>query len=318
MSNSDRASHQLPNQPAAYLAAIVRYSDDAIVSKDLKGIVKSWNPAAERLFGWPAREILGKPIGRIIPPDRLQEEELILDTIKRGQRAGSLWTVRKRKDGGLIDVSVTVSPVKNKAGVIIGASKIARDIHERKILFNELAHRLKNTMAIVQTLAAMTLRITPPDEKQAFLSRLAALAEAHDVLTEQRWRPASIAESVNSALLPFRSEPSRITLSGDDFMLQPDAAIRLVLLIHELGTNALKYGALSVPTGKIRLRWSTGDGFLLLGWRETGVPNVKHPQRKGFGFRMLEQIIPAEGGHTELVFGDDGLSCEIRIRLNED
>jgi PAS domain S-box-containing protein len=114
------------------LASIVDSSDDAIISKDLDGIISSWNNAASRLFGYEAAEVIGKPVTILIPQDRRDEELFILQQIRRGERIDHYETVRRRKDGGLIDVSLTVSPVRNAQGKIIGASKIARDITKRK------------------------------------------------------------------------------------------------------------------------------------------------------------------------------------------
>ena len=141
------------------LASIVEFSDDAIISKDLNGVINSWNAGAERLFGYTAEETIGQPIYILIPPERHNEEPGILERIRRGERIDHYETIRRRKDGGLIDISLTVSPLKNASGKIIGASKIARDISERKreeerrrLLINELNHRVKNTLASVQSI----------------------------------------------------------------------------------------------------------------------------------------------------------------------
>jgi PAS domain S-box-containing protein len=120
-------------EAAAYLAAIVDSSDDAIVSKNLSGIIQTWNKGAERIFGYPAAEVIGKPILVIIPPHLHHEEHTILGRLRNGERIDHFETVRRRKDGALINISLTVSPVRDAAGRIIGASKIARDITERKL-----------------------------------------------------------------------------------------------------------------------------------------------------------------------------------------
>src|SRR5687768_4932931 len=136
----------------AHLAAIVQSSDDAIVSKDLHGVVRSWNPAAEQIFGYKPEEIIGKPIVILIPPDRQNEEPGILERIRRGERIEHYETVRRRKDGQLIDVSLTVSPIRDATGKIIGASKIARDIGERKRAEQALhqeRERLRVTLASI-------------------------------------------------------------------------------------------------------------------------------------------------------------------------
>ena len=139
------------------IASIVESSDDAIVSKDLNGIITTWNKGAERIFGYTAEEIIGKPVTILIPPDRHDEEPAILERIRRGERVEHYETVRQRKDGSRVDISLTVSPVRNADGKIIGASKIARDITERKrkeaqivVLAREAEHRAKNVLATVQ------------------------------------------------------------------------------------------------------------------------------------------------------------------------
>ena len=147
----------------ALLAAIVESSDDAIASKTLDGIVTSWNRAAERLFGYAAEEMIGRPIAVLAAPGRENEMPAILERIRRGERVDHFDTVRRRKDGTLVEVSLTVSPVRDEAGRIVGASKIARDIterrraeQERELRLGELRHRVKNLLAMVQALAHQT------------------------------------------------------------------------------------------------------------------------------------------------------------------
>jgi PAS domain S-box-containing protein len=125
------------------LAAIVESSDDAIISKDLHGTIKTWNKAAERIFGYLPEEIIGKPVTILIPEGKLDEEPAILNRIRQGLRIHHYETVRQRKDGTLVDISLSVSPIKNEAGRVVGASKIARDITRRKRAEAEL--RLRRT-----------------------------------------------------------------------------------------------------------------------------------------------------------------------------
>jgi two-component system sensor histidine kinase VicK len=127
------SAYQLAEERGAMLGAIIDFSDDAIISKDLNGIVTSWNKSAERIFGYTASDMIGKSIVTLIPDDRLEEEPAILLRLRRGERVDHFQTKRKRKDGRIIDVSLTISPVKNVKGKIIGVSKIARDITERKL-----------------------------------------------------------------------------------------------------------------------------------------------------------------------------------------
>jgi PAS domain S-box-containing protein len=176
---------------AQQLASIVETSNDAIVSKDLNGIITSWNGGAERLFGYTAAEVLGKPVTLLIPPDRHSEEPEILERIRRGKRVDHYETVRRRKDGGLLDISLSVSPLKDADGKIVGASKIARDITERKraherqkLVVSEMKHRMKNSLATIQAIATQTLN-QHAEERDAFIARLHALDRAHDLLTSE-------------------------------------------------------------------------------------------------------------------------------------
>jgi len=180
------------------LASIVESSDDAIVSKDLDGTITSWNRGAERLFGYKAEEIIGKSVTILIPSDRLDEEPQIIERVRRGERIDHYDTVRRRKDGSLIDISLTVSPIRDADGRIIGASKISRDITERKraheqqnLLVNEMKHRIKNSLATIQAIATQTLN-QHPKERDAFIARVHALDNAHDLLTSATWQTASL------------------------------------------------------------------------------------------------------------------------------
>ena len=154
--------------PTAWLAAIVEHTDDAIVSKDLNGTITSWNTGAERIFGYEASEIVGQSILKLIPPDRLSEEDYILNMVRKGERIKQHDTVRRRKDGRLVDVSLTVSPIIVD-GKIVGVSKIARDITERKqtqmaqtLLLRELNHRTKNLLAVADAIVRQTSRTSSP------------------------------------------------------------------------------------------------------------------------------------------------------------
>ena len=149
----------------AYLAAIIESSDDAIISKNLNGVIRSWNDGAERIFGYSATEAIGQSIAMLIPADRLSEEPEIIARIRRGERIDHYETVRRRKDGTLIDISLTVSPIIDGTGRVIGASKIARDITERRraqeqreLLVREMNHRIRNLFAVAGSVVALSTR----------------------------------------------------------------------------------------------------------------------------------------------------------------
>ena len=264
----DITERKRAEQSAQRLAAVVEFSDDAILTKDLDGIITSWNRGAERLFGYKAGEMIGRPITTLIPHDRHDEEREILGRIRRGEHV-RYEAVRQCKDGSLLDISLTVSPLKDAQGKIVGASKIARDITERrraqerqKLLINEIQHRIKNTLATVQAIATQTLR-SSPEERDTFVARLHALAGAHDLLIDDNWHQAALSDLVAKALKAFQDKHrERFFIDGPDgIFLDAQKSSLLVMALHELATNAVKYGALSNETGQVHVAWETsGDG----------------------------------------------------------
>ncbi|MEI9991940.1 MAG: PAS domain S-box protein [Rhizomicrobium sp.] len=310
---------------ALHLAAIVASSDDAIISKDLTGIVTSWNAGAERLFGYRAEEMIGQPILVLIPTERHNEEPGILERIRRGDRIDHYETVRLRKDGSQVHISLTVSPIRSASGEIVGASKIARDISDRKrgeeareLLLNEIKHRVKNTLGTVQAIASQTFRSAPQEERAAFVARLHALADAHDLLTQKSWVSVGVLDVVERGLAPFRqSDRPRFALAGPAFQLNPSNALLLAMVVHELGTNAVKYGALSNEAGTIQVAWSLSDARdrLCLEWTETGGPAAKPPGKKGFGTQMIERTLRGDQGAARFEFLPRGLSCRLEIKV---
>ena len=313
----DLTHHKLADENAQRLASIVTSSDDAIISKDLTGIILSWNRGAERLFGYTSEEAIGRPVVMLIPSDRVNEERSILEQIRRGQRIDHYETVRRRKDGSLVDISLTISPIFRADGKIVGASKIARDITDRrraqeqqKILLAEIMHRVKNTLATVQAIATQTLRGAPVDERAAFTARLQALSNAHDLLMSDRWDRAPLRGVVDAALVPFHHD--RFNLAGPDTWLNPSMSLQVTLAMHELATNAAKYGALRNAAGRVHLTWDlVDDGRLKFYWKESGGPAIKPPKRKGFGSILIEHAF--EGAHFE--YAPQGLACTFKIHL---
>jgi PAS domain S-box-containing protein len=313
----DLTDRKASEENAQRLASIVQSSDDAIISKDLNGIIKSWNRGAERLFGYTSEEAIGRPVTILIPADRVHEEPSILERLKRGVRIDHYETVRRHKDGTLIDISLSVSPIISADGRVVGASKIARDITERKraheqqkVLLAEIMHRVKNTLATVQAIATQTLRRVPADERAAFTARLHALSKAHDLLTSDKWDRAPLRDIVGAALEPFPQQ--RFTLEGPDSWLNASMSLQVTLALHELATNAAKYGALSNTTGRVHLTWKMLDnGQLKLSWKESGGPTVTPPKRNGFGSILIKHAF--EGACFE--YAPQGFSCEFEIRL---
>lgn len=493
-----------------FLAAIVESSEDAIIGLALDGIIVSWNPAAERLYGYGADEIIGRPVLTLIPPGRHDEESEILARLRKGERIEHFETVRCHKSGELIDVSLTVSPVKRADGSIIGASKIARDIraqkgaealllrqtaqletlnrvarlftqdldferivqtvtdigtslsgaqfgaffynveddrsdayqllalsgaprerferfgmpratevfaptfrgeatilsddirhdhrfgrnaphfglpdghppvtsylavpvklgagevlgglffgHEepdrfdeeaaaliegiaalaatamenarlhrgarleiaqrdeaerdRELLLQEIKHRIRNTLATVQAVASHTFAQAPASEKQAFAARLKALSAAHDLLTVE-WSEVPLADLIDRAIRPFEDpQGTRFEIDVADATVSPRQAFALTLALHELATNAIKYGALSAPGGRVEVSAGDEEGRIGLVWREREGPPVEPPSRQGFGTRMISRALNADLGEVHLDWAPAGLVCTIRL-----
>jgi len=496
------------------LAAIVMSSQDAIIAKDLEGRITNWNEGAQRLFGYAPQDIIGKPVLTLIPPDRHHEENDILSRVRLGERVEHYETVRQRKDGSLIDVSLSVSPIKNPAGHIIGASKIARDISERKkaetllrrqkfhletlnraaraisrdldmerivqtvtdlatelsgakfgaffynlrddkgetyllyalsgapreafekfgmprntaifsptfhglgvvrsgdirkdprygknkphagmptghlpvvsylavpvisvtgevigglffghdqpnvfraetealitaiaahaavamdnarlhkaaqieieqrkkaesgqtLLLHEIKHRVKNTISMVQAMANQTFHQATSTEKETFLARLHAMAGAHDLLTQQNWEAVQFQDIVTRAIQPFGGIGERVRIEGPAFSVDSGKALLGALVLHELGTNAVKYGALSNATGYVSIRWNVqedeGREHLVLTWDEHDGPPVTEPARRGFGTRMIQRALSGEEGTATFDFRPEGVVCQLQI-----
>lgn len=313
----------------ARLAAIVESSDDAIVSKTLDGRVTSWNAAAERLFGYEAHEIVGELITRIIPPDLQQEEAAIFAKLQRGERIDHLDTVRITKDGRRIHISLTVSPLRNSAGTIVGASTVARDITDRKrseelqqLLFAELTHRVKNTLATVQAIAHQSLRrrTSPADIVERFSGRIQALARAHDLLLDGKMNSADLTEIVSDQVVRGPADGERISCSGPCLILDPQTSMQLALVLHELATNAREHGALSIETGRVSIEWKIVEREpreLHLEWTETGAGPTVAPSSRGFGTMLILRSLEASGGEVSMLYGADGITCKLRLPLNE-
>jgi PAS domain S-box-containing protein len=321
----DITDRKLAETFAQRIASIVESSDDAIISKDLNGTILSWNDGAGRLFGYAAHEMIGKSITILIPSERRDEEPGIINRIARGERVDHYETVRVRKDGSLVDISLSVSPIKDVSGKVIGASKIARDITERKraeeqrsLLLFEMKHRMKNTLATVQALATQTMRSATAEERAGFIARLQSLANAHDLLVSEQWSRALLRDIVQSALDSFQEKHrERFLIEGpNNVWLDSDKSLAVTMALHELATNSVKYGALSNFSGRVSIAWELQQARpaqVRLLWKERGGPPVKPPEHKGFGSRLLSHALG--GDPPRMNFDPRGLECVLDVSL---
>ena len=446
------------------LAAIVRSSDDAIISKTLDGIITSMNPSTEKLYGYTEKEVIGQSVTMFFPEYLKSEEEYLLGKILKGEHISHFETIRLHKDGTLINVSLTISPVMNSFGEIVGASTTARDItrqkeaeaalakmtaeseqqkrlyesifynipdfvfvfdlnfrltfvndsllqawgrtskeaigqrlevmgyepwqaemHEQEmrqaiatkkpvrgeipfphaklgtriydyifvpvlnaegnvehitgtirdvterkeaeetqqLLMGELNHRVKNTLATIQAIAAQTLQQTdnPSDFVDSFNGRLHALSRSHSLLTKSSWEGAYL-EDIVSEQLPLEEAMDRIEFGGPEVFLSSKASLYLALVIHELGTNACKYGSLSTSNGQLLINWKIKEvnhnPVITLTWVEKGELEVTPPETTGFGMTLIEQSLKSVDGETNLQFDPSGLKCEITLPISTD
>lgn len=327
----DVTERKRAEEAAHRLVSIVESSDDAILSKDLNGIINSWNESATRLYGYLAEEIIGRPVTVLIPDDRLNEDPAIMERIGRGERVQHFETVRRRKDGSLVEISLTVSPIKDAAGRVIGASKIARDISERRraeeqerLLLREMNHRIKNLFAVASGVVTLSTRSakTAPELADAIRDRLGALARAHALTLpeineagKRIERPTTLSALVRAVFSPYVADGGGMKISGPEIGIGASTASNFALVLYEFATNAAKYGALSTAEGRVSVQWAVEDGQLLLVWRERGGPEIVHPpESQGYGTRFSEGILSsAFGGRISRDWAREGLTIELSM-----
>jgi two-component sensor histidine kinase len=260
----------------------------------------------------------------LIPADHPNEEPGILERIRRGERINHYETIRIRKDGTALNISLTVSPIRDSDGKIVGASKIARDITERRrteaqnsILAREAEHRTKNILTTVQATVRLTQAENVADFKTAIEGRIKALANVNNLFVESRWSGAELHDLVTQELAPYRrGDSKRVGIEGPALLLEPNAAQAVAVIFHELATNAAKYGALSVEDGRIVIAWSrSANGRLVLSWTETGGPAVTVPAQEGFGARVMRAMIRQAKGEMRFDWHPAGMVCEIVLPI---
>jgi PAS domain S-box-containing protein len=304
--------------------AIVNSSADAIYSLTLDGTITTWNQAAKRLYGYTPEEVIGRKVDMLFPAQGLGSEVSSARLMAAGQSQQE--TMQVAKCGKRIEVAISVATFDD-AGVPEGISIIARDISERnraqehiKHLLRESSHRSKNLLAVIQAIAAQTARAAGSVDQfqDRFGQRLRSMALSHDLLVSEDWKRARLADLVCVQLQPFVEPGSRLQLVGPDVYVTPDAAQHIGLALHELATNAAKYGAWSTAAGQVTVSWQTDesppDAGLHLSWRERNGPRVAPPSHKGFGTTLTQDVI-ADALETKVAaeFAPEGLTWTIEI-----
>ena len=299
---------------------IFEQTSDLLITADLDQVVTDANPAAAEAIGLPVAEVIGRRIAEFISPEDYEKTSAMLRQ-KIEQGGTTRYDVRVRSSNGeWLSWEINSGLTHDETGKPIGLHVVGRDVTERKraerqtqVLVGELNHRVKNTLAVVQSLAHQTFRGNGEMQapKVAFEGRLQALAAAHNLLTRQHWEYASMHELVQNSIAPFCSD-GRCTIDGPDFRLKPQAAVSISLAIHELATNAVKYGALSGANGHVRVSWAREQDRFWFEWRESDGPSVSKPKARGFGTRLIERTLAAElGGSVEIRFESTGVVCRL-------
>lgn len=290
-----------------------------------------WPPRVKAMFGMAADEPASMEVflNCIHPDDRPRVAAQFEAALNSDVRA--LYDVEYRavgKDDGIVRwIAAKGRGIFDNAGRCVRVLGTALDITERKraeehqrLLIDELSHRAKNLLAIVQSVAHQTLRsgVSPEDMRIAFEGRLGALGAAHSILTRRMWESAPLQGLITDTVSAVCSDERRFRTHGPDLMLPPKTAVSVAMAIHELATNALKYGALSNEIGQVRIEWGVTAGRLRLEWRESGGPAVSIPTSRGFGSRMIERGLAAElGGSVSIRFDPEGVVCTVDAPVPE-
>jgi PAS domain S-box-containing protein len=305
---------------------VVEASPAGMIMTDGEGHILMINELCERLFGYDRDELLGREIEVLVP----QSVRGHHPALRAGQVKDSTSRLTKRevmgrcKDGREIPLEIGVNPIITCDGMRVIAT--VADIAERKraeaqreLLLAELNHRVKNTLAVVQGLAHLTFRHTDGPARSAFEGRLQALAGAHDLLTRSHWESTSLAQLASDTLQTGAASGQRLFAEGPHVTLNPHRALTIALALHELFTNALKYGALSSDAGTVSFRWKylVEEGIIRMEWRERGGPQVAQPAHKGFGSLLLERTLARDlGGRVDLSFDRGGVTCVIEMPIS--
>jgi two-component sensor histidine kinase len=291
------------------------------------------SPRHDAIFGYPAPPP-GWSFRRFMRHVRAEDRPAVARAFRAAVEGGAddlrfECRIRRAGDGAERWIEGRGQPVRDAGGRAVRLLGVVQDVTERKraeerraLLVNELNHRVKNTLAVVQSLAAQTARGAPDLSAfaAAFQRRILALARAHDLLTREDWTGAPLREAVRAGLAPLALDAGRVDLSGcdgADVVLPPGAAVTLAMAVHELAANALRHGALSVPQGRVSIACKTAaeGGAQIVDWVERGGPPVAGPPaRRGFGLRLLERGLAAQAGvAADLGFEPEGLRCTLRL-----
>ncbi|WP_267425911.1 PAS domain S-box protein [Methylobacterium sp. GC_Met_2] len=319
------------------LRTVTDHVSEAVFRLDPDGTIQFANPAAERLFGWPAEDLRGRNFHDALHHSHedgrpfLVEDCVFVRALRDGTNLASEPAVFFRRDGGQVPVECSSVPFRlgeESAGAVMTVTDETerRRVREQQQVVNrELSHRMKNVLAVVQAIAAQTMRNAADlgSASEALAARLVALGRAHDILLDEATDGAELHALAASALGLYDDRlPGRFSIDGPVVAVGESATVSLTLMLHELATNAAKYGALSTAEGSVAIAWAvTGDGpepTFRLTWTERGGPPVVPPTRRGFGWRLIARgLSGGSTGWVELNYEPAGVACLLTAPLAE-
>lgn len=303
------------------LNAILDNATVAIFLMDERQQCAYMNTAAERLTGYSLSETIGRPLHEVVhhtrpdgSPYPLEECPIDRAFPERAHMQGEEFFVHK--DGSFYPVAFTASPILDDDSRTVGTIIELRDITarlaadaQRELLMQEVDHRSRNVLAVVQSLLKLTKGGDPDQLKAAISGRIAALARAQSSLANSQWTGADLQQLISDELQPLTGL-DRVQMEFEDLKLAPDQVQPMCMIVHELGTNALKYGGLSTPGGRVEISWRAENGHLVeLRWRESGGPLAASPAKRGFGSTLLHQLARQLGAELELCWRPEGLEA---------
>lgn len=314
---------------SATLGAVLKTALDAVVVMRMDGTIAGWNDVAERTFGWSYSEAFGCRMSELVIPPRYRKahehglahyhatgEGPVLDT--------HIEIEALHRDGHEVPIELSITRTDQFGeSVFLG---FLRDISERRdaarrqeLMIGELNHRVKNLLGVVASIAHQTARssATMADFSAAFGGRLSSLGRAHEILTTANWERASLRSLARELLSAYESDSHvRVTVDGPDVMLEPRQLLSVSMILHELITNAIKYGALSHAEGQLSLIWTVAADWLSLMWNESGLNAVEPPKRQGFGSKMIALSVSHElRGQADTNWRPDGMTFELKFSI---
>jgi two-component system, chemotaxis family, CheB/CheR fusion protein len=320
-----KAALQVANERLAIAQSI---SQDALLSVTSEGQITSWNREAERLFGYLGHEAIGQNISMLLSPENQTEQLHFLARVRAGETLVSEDTNRRRKDGTLVNVSISAAPIKSNDGSVFNISIAMQDISRRKeweirqkSMTRELSHRIKNSFAVLQSILHSTLKNSPEPKEFAkvFSSRLHSLAAAQDILTANDWRGVELGALARHQLASYdKLDSIKLRMEGPEVYLAPQYATPFGLIFNELAANAYEHGAWSKPTGTVDLRWRVEHQLgslskLHVMWQERGGPKPPSHRPPGLGVVLIEKSLA--GAQVINTFEAHGLTCKIELEI---